>query len=147
MPPTNGSGTSAAGNNKDPVNRLYEAGYWVGVAISDLADEGATGRESERLSHATGNENPPPVHLTPAHRPMPALKQNAGDLAADLIALLRPDRADLFDPAALYLTQIRLEHDGSVQVFINAEEVDAEIGLAPQVIFSDWAVSCARWVP
>jgi hypothetical protein len=36
-----------------------------------------------------GSENPPPVHLTPAHRPRPALKQNAGDLAVDLIALLR----------------------------------------------------------
>lgn len=35
------------------------------------------------------SENPPPVHLTPAHRPRPALKQNAGDLAVDLIALLR----------------------------------------------------------
>ncbi len=57
-----------------------------------------------------------------------------------------PDRAELFDPATLYLTQIRLEHDGSVQVFMNAPEVDAEIGLAPQVIFRDWAVSCARWV-
>jgi len=36
-----------------------------------------------------GAEIPPPVHLTPAHRHRPALKQTAGDLAVDLIALLR----------------------------------------------------------
>jgi hypothetical protein len=41
------------------------------------------------LSMRTGSENSKPIHLTPAHRPRPALKQNAGDLAVDLIALLR----------------------------------------------------------
>ena len=35
------------------------------------------------------SENPSPVHLTPAHRPRPALKQYARDLSVDLIALLR----------------------------------------------------------
>jgi hypothetical protein len=58
-----------------------------------------------------------------------------------------PDRADLFDPTALYLTQIRLERDGSVQVFMNENDLDPEIPLAPQVVFIDWTVSCARWVP
>jgi hypothetical protein len=37
----------------------------------------------------TGSENPPPVHLTPPHRPRPALKHKSEDLAVDLIALLR----------------------------------------------------------
>lgn len=58
-----------------------------------------------------------------------------------------PDSADLFDPTVLSLAQIRLERDGTVQVFLSAKDVDEAIGLAPQIIFGDWTLNCARWVP
>ena len=58
-----------------------------------------------------------------------------------------PDRADLYYPTILRLAQIRLERDGSVQVFLSAKDVDDAIGLAPQIIFRDWTLNCARWVP
>jgi hypothetical protein len=69
-------------------------------------------------------------------------------LAESIRAVLPPpDRADLFDPTVLRLAQIRLERDGSVQVFLSAKDVDDAIGLAPQIIFRDWTLNCARWVP
>jgi hypothetical protein len=71
------------------------------------------------------------------------------NLLADSIraVLPPPDRADLFDPRMLRLAQIRLERDGTVQVFLKAKDVDDAIGLAPQIIFGDWTLTCARWVP
>jgi hypothetical protein len=47
------------------------------------------GASPNSFSVRTGSEISKPTHLTPAHRPRPALNQNAGDLAVDLIALLR----------------------------------------------------------
>ncbi|MDX1948007.1 MAG: hypothetical protein SFU86_21590 [Pirellulaceae bacterium] len=50
-----------------------------------------------------------------------------------------------FFPADLVLAEVRLERDHSIHLFFTLP-LEAELELAPQVIFVDWQVTATQWV-
>jgi hypothetical protein len=79
-------------NRIDPTQRLSHilpVATVLGASYQTWRTRAQQAASPRSASMRTSSENPLPVHLTPAHRPRPALKQNAAEFAVDLIALLR----------------------------------------------------------